>query len=647
LSLAEFQFTFQKAEIKGIPFTAAGTIRLKDKVLSINSGAFSYQKYTFDNINAAYDIGAQNLEYSLNARIVIAEKLLSTLIKGSGAIEGSVLDTEALHVARISGELSQGQFNAADIDPISYAFSIDGKNLAITLSQADGATAHASIRDMADFELTLDNFFGMRGSAKGTMQDNDVQADVNLDGVDLSFLQIFISPEDIKDLKGSGSASMHFAGDISDPRIDGKILLDNVSLSSNVYLFERVEPFNAELTISEGIIELRPTIVGIGMGRVSVAATASLARWTIGEIKAFISTVDNDSVRFKGTIGGLTTKDISLKADLRASISQTNLEVGGNIFFENGSLEVNPAGFIVPEATSPSALPVSLNLVLTFGKNVELYLPSQDIPLVKGMVSPNSALNILFDEASGALSVNGSVQLRSGYVFYLLRNFFIKQCSIDFAENETKFNPLITITAELREPIQDEILTITLSADRAPLENFNPRLSSLPPKSEIELLAILGGGLTLSESSDNAPLTLREAAIASSEFLTQNSLFRSFEQRVQRALGIDVLYIRSSFIQRWLLDITDRTQSDLSPLSAYLTGTELFAGKYITDSAFAHFSLRMAHDPLEMTGSLQLDSEFGLELESPFGLLQWSMSVGDKGTPLNNQTLSLSWRINY
>jgi len=157
----------------------------------------------------------------------------------------------------------------------------------------------------------------------------------------------------------------------------------------------------------------------------------------------------------------------------------------------------------------------------------------------------------------------------------------------------------------------------------------------------------LGGGLTLSESSDNAPLTLREAAIASSEFLTQNSLFRSFEQRVQRALGIDVLYIRSSFIQRWLLDITDRTQSDLSPLSAYLTGTELFAGKYITDSAFAHFSLRMAHDPLEMTGSLQLDSEFGLELESPFGLLQWSMSVGDKGTPLNNQTLSLSWRINY
>ncbi len=648
LSLAELQFNCQKAEIKGIPFSAAGTISLKDNVLSINSGTFSYQNYKFDDIQAAYDLSGQKLEYSLNARIVIAKKVLSALLKGTGDVEGSIFDKEAFNNARFSGEITEAQFNSTSIDPISYVFSIaDSNNLDIALSQANGDSAHASIRNMADFELTIDNLFKVSGSAKGTLQANDIQADINLGGVDLSFLQIFISPEDIKDLKGSGSASIHIAGDISDPRIDGKILLDNVSLSSNVYLFEQVGPFNAELTINEGIIELSPTIVSIGTGKVSIAATATLARWALGDIKAFISTVETASVRFKGTIGGLTAKDVSLKADLKASISQTKLEVGGNIFFEDGALEVNPGGFTASEATGQPALPVSLNLALTFGKNVELYLPSQDIPLVRGTASPNSALTIFYDEASGALSVNGRVELRSGYILYLLRNFFIKQCAIDFAENQTKFNPLITTTAELREPSQGEMIIITLSADRVPFENFNPHLSSVPPKSETELLALLRGGLTLSESSSNTPLTLREAAIASSEFLTQNSLFRSFEQRIQKALGFDVLYIRSSFIQRWLLDITDRTKSDLTPLAEYLTGTELFAGKYITDSAFAHFSLRMAQDPLEETGSLQLDSEFGLELQAPFGLLQWSMSVGDKGTPLNNQTLSLSWRIDY
>jgi len=647
LSLAELQFTCQKAEIRGIPFSAAGTILLKDNVVSLSSGIFSYQKYTFDNIQATYDLNEQKLEYSLNARIVIAEKLLSALVRGAGGIEGSIFDTEAVRNARFSGELTDARFNAASIDPISYVFSVDGKNFAVTLSQANGASARASMRNMTDFELAVDNLFGVQGSAKGAIQGKDVQADVNLEGVDLSLLQAFVSSEYIKDLKGSASVSLHLEGDISDPKIDGSVLLQDVSLSFNMYLFERVGPFNAQLAINEGIIELRPTIVSIGVGKISLAATASLTRWNISDIKAFISTVGTGPIRFRGTIGGLSTKGINLKADLKAIVSQTKLELGGNILFEDGGLEINPTGFTASGEAAQPAMPLSLNLALSFGKNVELYLPSQDIPLVRGAASPSSALTILYDEASGALAVNGSVELRSGYVLYLLRNFFIKQCSIDFAENQTKFNPLITITAELREPIQEEMLTITLSADKAPFENFNPRLSSVPPKSEIELLALLRGGLALSTSSGHTPLSLREAVIAGSEFLTQNSLFRSFEQRVQRALGFDVLYIRSSFIQRWLLDITDRAKTGLSPLSEYLTGTELFAGKYITDSVFAHFSLRMAHDPLEKTGSLQLDSEFGLELQSPFGLLQWSMSVGDEGTPLNNQRLSLSWRINY
>ncbi|MEN6297735.1 MAG: translocation/assembly module TamB domain-containing protein [Rectinema sp.] len=647
ISLAELKFNCQKAEIKGIPFSAAGTISLKDNALSIHSGAFSYQNYKIDNIEAMYDLSKQKLEYALNAKIVIAEKLLSAFLKGTGDINGSIFDKEAFKNAQFSGEITEAKFESTVLDPITYVFSIADNNLDIHFSQANGDNAHASIRNMTEFELTIANLFNVNGSARGTIQANNIEADINLDSMDLSLLQIFLPQEDIKDISGNGSASMHLSGDISDPKIDGKILLNSVSFSSNAYLLEKVGPFNAEITINEGIIELSPTIVSIGTGNISVAATASLARWAIGDIKAFVSTGETASVKFKGTIAGLTAKDISLKADIKANISQSKLEISGNILLDNGILEVNPAGFIASGDTGQAAQPLSLNLAVTLGKNVELYIPSQDIPLVRGMSSPNSALTILYDQASGALSVNGKVELRSGYVLYLLRNFFIKQCSIDFSENQTKFNPLISTTAELREPSKDGIITITLSADRTPFENFNPRLSSIPPKSETELLALLGGGLALSDLADNNPLTLREAVIAGSEFLTQNSLFRSFEQRVQKALGVDVLYIQSSFIQRWLLDITDQTKSGQTPLSEYLTGTELFAGKYITDLAFAHFSLRMVQDPLEGTGPLQLDSELGLELQAPFGLLQWSMSLGKEGTPLNNQTLSLSWRINY
>ena len=141
-------------------------------------------------------------------------------------------------------------------------------------------------------------------------------------------------------------------------------------------------------------------------------------------------------------------------------------------------------------------------------------------------------------------------------------------------------------------------------------------------------------------------LGVREAVIASSDFLVQNALFRSFEQRVQKALGLDVVYLRSSFLQKWLLDITAQKPSG-AVLSEYLSGTEFYAGKYLTESAFAHFIVRMSENPLEKTGSLQLDYELGIEFDAPFGLLQWGMTKGNEGTPLNNQKLSLSWRIRY
>ena len=648
VSLAELKFDCQKTEIKGIPFSAAGTISLNNGIVSINSGSFSYQNYKIENVQAHYDMTKQEVDYSFNTKIVIAEKLCTAFMKGTSNINGSIFDKEAFNNAKISGQISELKFDSTNIDNIEYAFSVVDNNIALDLFQANGDSAHASIKNMNEFELTIHNLFKINGQAKGTMSDaNDISADINLNTIDLGSLQMFISSKDFKDISGNGSGSVHISGDIADPKIDGQISLGDVSFSSNIYLFEKAGPFNAEITINDGVIELSPTIIRIGTGKVSVAATASLTRWNLGDIKAFISTEETASVKFKGTIGGLTSKGVDLKADIKAVISQSKFDISGNVLLDNGILEVNPGGFTGSGDAGQEVRPLAINLDLTLGKNIELYLPSQDLPLVKGMASPNSRMAILYDEASGALSVSGNVELRSGYVLYLLRNFFIKQCSIDFAENQTKFDPLISTTAELKEPSKDGMVTITLSADRLPFENFKPSLSSIPPKSEAELLALLGGGLALSDYSESTPLTLREAVIASSEFLTQNTLFRSFEQRIQKALGLDVLYIQSSFIQRWLLDITDQTSSGKVPLSEYLTGTQLFAGKYITDSAFAHLTVRMAQDPLEETGSLQLDSELGLELQAPFGLLQWGMSFGEEGTPLNNQTLSLSWRISY
>jgi len=71
-------------------------------------------------------------------------------------------------------------------------------------------------------------------------------------------------------------------------------------------------------------------------------------------------------------------------------------------------------------------------------------------------------------------------------------------------------------------------------------------------------------------------------------------------------------------------------------------------GKYITDSAFLHAGLRLREDPLVSSSRLRLDSEFGIELESPFGLINWSITPSlDEGSLVTGQELSLSWRYVY
>jgi hypothetical protein len=639
-SLLEIQFEMQKGEINGLPFSASGTADFKDSVLSIKDGSFAYLKHKIEAISANYDIKSGSAHVGAQIRSVIAEKLFTAYLNG----DGKIAKDNPWNDLQFSGQIAKANYNSRSIDDINYEAAFKNGNLDVNLSQKNGSNAHVSLTSMSAFDVSLNNFFKITGTAKGTVKENTVEADASLNNFDLSALQMFIPENYIKGIGGTASCSLHVSGDLNDPAIDGNIALKDVSFSSNIYLLEKAGPFDADIKVSDGIIELGPAVIKIGTESISLAATASLSRWEIGDIKAFISTQDTGALRFKGTIAGLTAKDIRVKTDLTATLSQNGLEIKGNIFLDNGTLEVNPAGFVVSPETAKAAAPLSLNIALTLGKNVELYLPGQDFPLVSGLSSPNSALSIQYDQSSGAFSVTGKVELRSGYVLYLLRNFFIKQCTIEFSENQTKFNPLINAVAELRESSKDGMITVTLSADQTPFENFKPKLSSVPPKSETELLALLGGGLALSQATDNSPLTIREAVIASSELLTQNALFRSFEQRVQKALGLDVLYVRSSFIQKWLLDITGQSTKDLA---TYLSGTELFAGKYITDSAFAHFILRMSQTPLEETGVLQLDSELGLEFQSPFGLLEWGLSFGKEGTPLNNQKISLSWRINY
>jgi len=218
----------------------------------------------------------------------LENKLLSANLKGFGDnIDSSIFKLGVAQAFNITGEINDASLGSKTIDPLSYSISNADDKLDIHLSQANGDSIDASITNMTDFDLVLNDLFKIKGRANGKIQAKEVWADIALEKIDLKTLGALISKDDLEDTSGIASAELNLSGDISDPRIEGKILFSNLIIDQNLYIVEKIGPFDAEIAINDGVAELSPTIINIGTGDISLAATANLARWQLSDINGF------------------------------------------------------------------------------------------------------------------------------------------------------------------------------------------------------------------------------------------------------------------------------------------------------------------------------------------------------------------------
>jgi hypothetical protein len=110
-----------------------------------------------------------------------------------------------------------------------------------------------------------------------------------------------------------------------------------------------------------------------------------------------------------------------------------------------------------------------------------------------------------------------------------------------------------------------------------------------------------------------------------------------------------MFYVSTKVLQNWLINVSGQSPSTPNDtLGSYFDQSELYAGKYLTDSIFAHASMNVQNNPLAGANTLGIDSEFGLELNSPFGLIQWSMDKKSwDNLVISDESLSLSWKLAY
>jgi translocation and assembly module TamB len=312
---------------------------------------------------------------------------------------------------------------------------------------------------------------------------------------------------------------------------------------------------------------------------------------------------------------------------------------------------VSPETWTSGNDEGPSSRPslmIDIAANIRFARGVQVFFPSTTFPMVAGYSDPSSSLAIRYDQATSDFSLKGTVTLRGGEVFYVQRNFFLKSGKIVFNEGTDRFEPRVTLLAELRDRNENGPVRITLKADNAPITSFKPALSSDPIMSEAQIASLMGQNIFGTEGEKG--LDFRTTAISASEFIPQLNVSRVLENKIRDAAGLDIFYLRTQVLQNWLIDMSQtKADNNANPLARYFDRTSIYLGKYLDDSIFTYGSMGLREStPLVGSTTSIINYELGVELDAPFGRITWALAPEDwKTLTFRDQSLSLSWKLSY
>jgi translocation and assembly module TamB len=509
------------------------------------------------------------------------------------------------------------------------------------------------------FSASLRDPFPVKAELSGLYDGKSIDLSVQGLDFDLALLSPLMPPDLIKIVAGRARGGFRAIGLANDPEISGEIDLEGASVKVIGWLADEIGPFKAPIVAQGRKISVAVPSAKAGKAAVAVNCQATFDQWLPTGFTASVRTLERSRVALDAGLLGISAKG-DAAADLRFALQGDILSIDCDVTLDKGTVVVSPA--VLAQAAASGERPplfIAVGAKVRFGRGVRVFFPYADYPVVAGNADPSSLLAIRYDQESEDFSLKGNVVLRGGEVFYIQRNFFLKTGKIAFNEDRNSFEPRVTILAELRDRIDEDgkqtPVLITLKADNAPISSFQPRLSSNPAMTESQIALLMGQNLIgVTADSRIDPLKVMSSGL---EFIPGLNLTRALEDKVRDTLGLDILYLRSKVLQNLLIDVTGQvispTPADASredALSRYFDQSEIYAGKYLSDSIFSHASaaLSIRYDPLYRSNKLGIDSELGVELDTPFGLIQWSIAPKSWDSLLiNDQSLSLSWKLSF
>ncbi|MDR0759996.1 MAG: translocation/assembly module TamB domain-containing protein [Treponema sp.] len=506
-------------------------------------------------------------------------------------------------------------------------------------------------QDMIRFRITNEGAFyaglsspsPIRGAAVGTIASNMIDAHATNLYVDLAALGSLLPYKDVVALTGGlVNASVDIRGPLGDPEFFGIAQGHSVRLEIPQYLGAEIGPVPITVILDGNEMRFGPINVPAGKGYGVVSGWFRFDRWVPNTFSIDIDSSLEYPVPFDFEILGIVAHG-GASGSMNVSMENSQLRLSGDLVGEDTEIVLDAQGISAAmNQDSSDTLAVLTDFTLTMGRKVEFFWPTADYPLLQASAIAGMGIKITSDSETGRFSVTGDIGLRSGSLFYGQRNFYIRQGTLFFNENEIQFDPRLTIRAETQDRNNDGPVTIFMIVDNAPLMSFTARFETSPPLSQIEILSLMGQTLTGLPEEGGEGGRVQNIVFSGVDFLSQSFVFRRLERLIRNFTGLDMFTFWSPIVRNFITSQWNPIDND--ERGNYFDNTAVFIGKYFSSDMFFQGSVLLQYDEnrLEM-GGYTFEADLGIELHSPLFDIRWNVS------PLKYQTFfdasfTLTWR---
>lgn len=287
----------------------------------------------------------------------------------------------------------------------------------------------------------------------------------------------------------------------------------------------------------------------------------------------------------------------------------------------------------LPAWFKPLNVEVSNDFEIELVSNNEFIMPLSETPILSAFMANNTKFDFYSDK--NGMVLGGDLNIRSGELYYIQKYFYITEGSIHFEENTKSLDPIVNLSARLRDFDSDgKQVDIYLSLQDSKLDNINPSFSSSPAKPLNEIMQILGQAILPTATYSQSSLT-RVASLVTASFdvLSRVGIFKNnttgLDKSIKESLGLDVFSLHSNIVSNIITDTIALSglasaSSELSPMARYMDGTSIYIGKYIRPDIYLQTLLHLSasYDKSYskhtfLSDDLVLDSEFSVEWNNP------------------------------